>query len=342
MNRLFALLVAYLTLSSSGGLGSVLGPIASIIGIGSGASNLLGGGGPGQTNSQTGQYTPSGQGNADQLWQALLGQGAGASTGATNAINPALMQSFQSMLQANPQMMQLFSGLSQQAQQGAGTLQNQAGVAGQGQQALMGAGNQLWQTAQDPQNALFNQLQQQVTDQSRAADSARGIGMSGQSAGNEANALSNFDINWQNQQLGRQLQGLQGMGQAYQGAAQQGNQLSQDLTGGLTMGGLSPQYLQQGLGYPMQAASQYSGAQSGSNALGAGWLSQIIPYLNYGQGATQNTFGQQQGNYGNIIGGLNSLGSLFSNNGNPLGQFNTPNQGSNWSGSANPDPTYNG
>ena len=332
--------MAYLTLG-----GGALAPIASIIGIGAGASNLLGGGGPGQTNSQTGQYTPSGQGNADQLWQALLGQGAGASTGATNAINPVLMQAFQSMLSAPTA--QEYGQLSNLAPQYGQILQNQAAQGQQNAGGLINAGNQIMNTASDPQGALFNQLQQQVTDQSRAADSARGIGMSGQSAGNENQALSNFDINWQNQQLGRQSQGLQGLESAYQGAGQQANQVGQNLTGAMDFYGMAPQYLNASTSYPMQAAQQYAGAQSGTNLLNSGWLSQIIPYLNYGQGASGNAFGQQQGNYGNIIGGLNSLGSLYSNSNpnsiygsNNLGMYNNPiannNQGSNWSGNADP------
>lgn len=308
-----------------------LGTVGSIIGIGSGVNNLFGGSGAGNTNSQTGQYTPSGQGSADTLWQQLLGQSAGGSGGATSALTPQLLQAFQQMIAMSPQIQQQYGGLAGQAQGGAGQLANNAG-------ALTGAGNQVFNTAMDPQSALFSQMSQQVQDQSRAADSARGIGMSGQSAGNEANALSNFDINWQNQQLGRQTQGLQGLESAYQGAGQ-------NLTGALNMGSLSPQFLTQGSSFPFQAANQYSGAQAGTNQLNTGLLSQIIPYLNYGQGATNNTFGQQQTGLNNLTTGLGQLGTLFGGNqnfntpglGQQLSQFNMPNYGSNWSGSANPD-----
>ena len=78
-------------------------------------------------------------------------------------------------------------------------------------------------------------------------------------AGNENQALSNFDINWQNQQLGRQSQGLQGLESAYQGAGQQANQVGQNLTGAMDFYGMAPQYLNASTSYPMQAALKGSG-----------------------------------------------------------------------------------
>jgi hypothetical protein len=73
---------------------------------------------------------------------------------------------------------------------------------------LYGYGNQVLNTGFDPQSALFNQLQNQVSQQANAANAAAGLGGSGYGASNTSNTLSNFDINWQNQQLGRQTQAL--------------------------------------------------------------------------------------------------------------------------------------
>jgi hypothetical protein len=304
-----------------------LGTIGSIIGIGSGVSNLVGGSGAGNTNSQTGQYIPSGQGSADTIWQQLLGQGSGASQGASGAINPQLMQAFSQMISQIPQIQQQYGGLAGQAAGGAGQLQNQAGT-------LAGAGNTLWNTASDPQSALYQQGLQQTNDQTNAATSQRGIGMGAQAAGIQNQADQNYNIAWQNQQLGRQAQGLSGLESAYQGAGQ-------DLTGGLTMGSLAPGFLTTGAQLPFGAANAYSGAQSGSNLLDSGFLSQIIPYLNYGQGASGNAFGQQQTGLNNLTSGLGQLGTLFSGGGSGgFPQFNNSNQGSNWSGNANPDPYY--
>jgi hypothetical protein len=82
------------------------------------------------------------------------------------------------------------------------------------QQALVNAGQQTYNTALDPQQALYGRTQQQLQDQVRASDSARGVAMSPYSAGVENKAMSDFNIDWQNQQLGRQVQGLGAMGQA--------------------------------------------------------------------------------------------------------------------------------
>ena len=81
------------------------------------------------------------------------------------------------------------------------------GLASQAAPQLMGAGNQILQQAFDPQNALRNRMQQQVMDQSTVANSIAGLGSSPYGASTTANALGNFDVNWQNQQLNRMTQG---------------------------------------------------------------------------------------------------------------------------------------
>lgn len=60
----------------------------------------------------------------------------------------------------------------------------------------------------DPQQALYNRTLQQVTDQTRSGEAARGVANTPYGAAAEGNALSNFNIDWQNQQLGRETQGL--------------------------------------------------------------------------------------------------------------------------------------
>lgn len=87
---------------------------------------------------------------------------------------------------------------------------------------LFGAGNQVWQTAQDPQQALYDRTLQQTQDQSRAATSARGIGMGPVAAGIENDATRNFNIDWQNQQLNRQTAGANTLADTYRaGTGQQ-------------------------------------------------------------------------------------------------------------------------
>lgn len=346
-----------------------LATVASVVGIGAGLNSFLGGSGGGGSSgggSNTSQYIPTGQGGADQIWRQMLQSLSGGAGGAAGAINPQLLQAFKQMMGVDPSGM---TGAAQQ--QGAYTgnlaanedamhniLSNQAGVNMGAQQNLMGAGNQLFQTSLDPQNALRDKLQQQVTDASRAGTSARGIGMSGNAAGIESNDVGNFLMNWENQQLGRQSQGLQGMTGAYQQAGQQGQNVGANLTGAAGLGtmaagnigasGMDP-YLAMLMGaqQPFNAANAYTGAQGGVNNQYSGVMSQIMPYLNYGINSSNNAFGQQQTGLNNLATGLQQfggqnpfgmLGSIYG--GQNLGQYNNPsantNQGSNWSGSADP------
>lgn len=181
-----------------------------------------------------------------------------------------------------------FQGLTQAGVSNpfAGGYQSGAGTAGQmGQQAGMGtfgAGGQLQQAGQgllgdinplismgyDPQQALYARTQQQVTDQSNAAAAASGVGGTPYGQGVTGQTLSNFNIDWQNQQLGRATQaagaasGLAGAGAGAIGA------------GANTQNAGISQYLQ-GAGQPYQT---YAGINQ--NQL------QLLNQANqYGQGA---------------------------------------------------------
>lgn len=312
-----------------------VGTIGAIVGIGSGLTNIFGGsgGGGGGGGSSPYQYIPSGQGGADSSWQQLLQSLTSSGQGAASMISPDIAAAYRAMAGIDP------SGMTNAANQQGGylgnlaanedamhnILSNQAGVNQTAQGSLMNAGNQLWQTSLDPQNALRNQQQQQVTDASRAATSARGIGMSGNAAGIENQDVSNFLNNWQQQQLQRQATGLQGMTGAYAQAGAQGQNVGANLSGAANLGtaaagnigasGMDP-YLAmlQGAQQPFNAANAYAGSQSSGvyQPLG-GIMSQIIPYLNFGMGASQNAFGQQQTGLNSLTTGLGQLGGNSSN-----------------------------
>ena len=318
----FILYRAFLTLGL--GLGDILGGLSSLIGIGSGVKNLIGGNQGGSKNSNT--YVPTGLGTADQTWQQILGQMQGGISGAGQQITPELAQAFQSLLGVNTSGIQpagnaagqQYNALANLSQGASGAMLNQG-------QGLDQAGQQLWQTALDPQNALRDKLQQQVTDASRAGTSARGIGMGGAAAGIENQDVNNFLLNGNNDHLARQAPGLQG----YANAA---NQSGRQYAGGLTAGALAPQYTTQGAmapfnagvtaaGYPMQAANQYTSALSGLNQQYGGLLSSIIPYLNSGQGATNQAFGQGQTGLNNLTTGLNQLGNFGSSSSGSYNPF---------------------
>lgn len=80
-------------------------------------------------------------------------------------------------------------------------------------------GKQILGTAFDPQGALYDQLQNQVRQQSAATAGAAGLGDTAYGASTIDNTLANFNINWQNQQLQRQATGLGAAEPAFSEAA---------------------------------------------------------------------------------------------------------------------------
>jgi len=70
----------------------------------------------------------------------------------------------------------------------------------------------ILQAAFDPQSALYMQLHQQAQQNAQAANAAAGLGASPYGAGLTNQALNNFGIDWQNQQLQRMIQGGQAAG----------------------------------------------------------------------------------------------------------------------------------
>ena len=118
-------------------------------------------------------------------------------------------QAFQSQFN-NPYAGQALQGAQQAGQMATGA----AGQAYGSGQNLINAQNQILQTSMDPQQALYNQLLQQTTDQTRAGETARGLAMSPVGQQLESNALNQFNIDWQNQQLNRQIAGANAAGTA--------------------------------------------------------------------------------------------------------------------------------
>lgn len=164
------------------------------------------------------------------------------------------------------------------------------GVAPGAAQNLFSGGNSILNTAFDPQSALFNQLQNQVSQQANAANAQAGLGGSAYGAGNTANTLQNFDINWQNQQLGRQATGLGAAGQAFsQGAATAGSPAS--LLSAAASGAINP--LSEASNLAISPGTQLgslnsilgSGAQQGGNILSSLQSFAGLPYNTQSTGA---------------------------------------------------------
>lgn len=67
----------------------------------------------------------------------------------------------------------------------------------------------------DSNKALYGRTLQQVTDQTRSGEASRGLANTPYGAAAEGNALSNFNIDWNNQQLQREQSGLASAGNTY-------------------------------------------------------------------------------------------------------------------------------
>ena len=307
------------------------------------APSPSGGGGGGS------YYTPSGLPYADTAWQNQL---ANQQAIAGSLYNGDLLPFYQNSLNYGSQAFGQYAPGYQNAANAAGQQytnlgQQLAGASGN----QFAAGNQLYQTAFDPQNALYNRTVQQLQDQTGATNSMYGLGSSAAGAGVANQALGNFNIDWQNQQLQRQLAGVQGAGQAYG----QGGALGQAGAGATLQGGQLPYQTAQGIAaYPGQLAAQYAqGIEQGPLAASQSIQGQIIPYLNYGQGAQTIPFQSQQqgaGAAGALVGqgvqqGIQGIGNAYQNAGswgNLFGGTTGSFGGGDFSGAFTSSPYYSG
>ena len=213
-------------------------------------------------------YQPQFSGAADSNAYGLIGgledyNTAGRSLGQAGNITQNLIN--------NPYSGMYQQGANATAGLGWGTGLEQLG----GGSSLINAGQGMLPYAQsilntgfDPQNALYDRTLGQVTDQTRAGLSARGLGMSPYGAGVENKALSDFNIDWQNQQLQRQNTAAQGAGYLTNSA---GNAINL----GQNVGTLGLQTLTNAAGLPYATANTM-----GSNQMGA-----LNQYGQFGQQA---------------------------------------------------------
>ena len=206
---------------------------------------------------------------------------------------------------------------AQQYQQGANAtgqagMQSGAGITGTALGQLPGV-NALMSLGFDPQNALYSQLQNQNQQQNLATLGQSGVAGTPYGQGVAGQQNTNFNIDWQNQQLQR----------AATGAGAAGSLLGS--IGGATNTGLGQ--MQQGAALPYQTSQGITGNQLGllGQAGQQGALAsqtpqmQIQDYLNYLSGAT----GQQGANNQTAQIGLNQAGMGFNQSqalGSQLGQ----------------------
>lgn len=333
---------------------AVGGSIAGSLVSGAMSPSTSGGSGGGPSS----YYVPTGLQHADQDWQNLLDQ-SGAVQSQIAGMIPYYQQALGQGLSVGTN---LYGTGYQNAANAAGSGYGAASTALTGlgnldldtQKQLLGAGRQVFNLGLDPQNALYDRTLNQLTQQTGATNSMYGLGSSAAGAGVQNQALSNFNIDWQNNQLSRALQGLQG----YTGAAGTAGQYGQAGANALT---LAPEYMLQSGQVPYQVAGSLAalpGTLAGTFAsqLQSGPLSsaqsvqgQIIPYMNYGQGAQAVPY-QSQAQGAGALGSLVSQGvSGLANNSNVQNAFSNffnPASGSfsggDFSGAFSSSPYYSG
>jgi hypothetical protein len=230
--------------------------------------------------------------------------------------------------------------------------------------ALTGAGigtlpyvQSIFNTAMDPQGALYSRTFQNVQDQSRANLEASGVASTPYGAGIQNQAGSNFNIDWQNQQLGRQALGAQAGGNLLTAGGNLANL-------GTGIQNLAPSQYLSASGMPFgtfgqignaqnAALSSYlgniGGAQNISNLPIQDWLSYVQAGNQAGGVANQAYNNQLQANqqqfnqsmmFGNMLGGsLYGLGqggfgmnNMFGFGGGPGGFSGWGGGGGGWGG----------
>lgn len=290
-------------------------------------SGIFGGGdssAPSQPNIQV--YQPTGTAGADTNIQNLLNSNTTALTGSSNPysqLSPQILQAFETLFNN--------SGTSGYATGAANSGTALTNVGNQAVNAsaplntaalgLLPGAAQVYNLGLDPQSALYNQQLQKTNDQANVTNAQYGL-TGQQAAGNTQQADTNFNIDWQNQQLSRALAGLSGAGTAISNAS--GNAINASNLGttganNILAGGAAPYNAQQTVGSNQETAltqylSQLLGpVTSTQSTIGdlSGYLGQGINASASGATAGLNDYYAQLQNSANAGSGIGAIGNAL-------------------------------
>lgn len=266
---------------------------AAIAAAGTIGGALLSGNGAPSSPGNVNVYQPTGTGAADTQLQGLNT----ANTNLVGANNPYNAYSTQFNQLYNQQFNNPYQAGAQTSANAAG-----AGYTGVGNNALMnstalsGGVNPLLSGAAstlnmgiDPQQALYNQQLQQTTDQANV-NNAR-YGLTGQQAAGSVNqADTNFNIDWQNNELSRAISSLNAAGTATTAAGGAGTtaaNVGSAGAGAVNQGGTTP-YQQNILGTSNQstALNDYIASLLGPQTSSQQVIGDLQTYLNTGINAS--------------------------------------------------------
>lgn len=294
-------------------------------GIADAVSGIFGGGTSTPTAPNTQVYQPSGTSGQDSNLNTLLNQNTSALSGGNNPysqLSPQILQAFQQLF-STPGTSGLTTAANNagQAFTNAG---NQAGTAsGQLNTAALGmlpGATQVMNLGLDPQNALYAQQLQQTNDQANVANAQYGL-TGQQAAGNVNQADTNFNIDWQNNQLQRAISALGAGGSAVTNAGTSLNTANTLGTSGAQStlsGGNVPYVAGQAIGGNQETAlNQYIAQLLGPTTSTQSTIGDLATYLGLGINAStsgadaaQSDYALQQQNAANLGSGLGSLAGL--------------------------------
>ena len=301
---------------------SALGTIGEVAGAVGAVSSLVGGGGGGGGGAATGSgqptYVPTGLAAADSNWQNANNTIYSMNSRDYNAANPYLNN-----LPFDYNLQQQGVGVTQAQDNYLGNIANgqmqtyagNAQGANSQNQTLDYYSNQMLNKSFDPNRAQFQQSQNDLTNQVNAGQALRGLGNSAEGASEYNNAMQNFDIGWNTQQLQNEQIGIQGAAQGNNAAINQGQYAGNQLQNQISSGNQMIGYNQNAYNLPLQTN------QANMQALASGYgnqASQVIPYINNGQGA--QGFNAQYGSAQNAS-AVQALGNLGSQYGGAISNF---------------------
>lgn len=198
----------------------------------------------------------------------------------TEANNPYSAYVPQAMTTFNQQFTNPYASGYQAAGNAAGAQYGATGAAdasaanamtGAGNNAMTGA-NQVLQMGFDPQNALYQRTLQQLNDTVNANEANRGITSSPYGASVANTADSNFNIDWQNNQLTKAIQALGGYTSGVTGA-------NADYSGANTLGVAGAENTSNAGALPFDTSNAITGSQNSA-------LNQLLSIIgNQGAGA---------------------------------------------------------
>ena len=267
--------------------GGGLSLAGSAIGIGSSLAGLFGGGGANSINVPQ-PYQYQNMGGADT--NAYQGIGNLAQYNTYGQLLPQAQGIGQGLVN-NPYAGGYQSGAGQAGGMYQGAGQNayaQGGALGQSATGALGGVNSLLQMGFDPQQALYNQLQGQNSQQYNAQNAASGIAGTPYGASVADQANNNFNLQWQNAQLGRAAEGAGAAGGLLGqigGAQQQGAGLQAGGAASYLQGAQTPYSAFQGIG-GQQLSNLGQIGQFGQSAAALP-QQQNAEYLQYLQQGTQ-------------------------------------------------------